>query len=225
MRLILVRHGDPNYEKDCLTELGHQQARAVAERLMEEGIEEIYVSPQGRAMQTAQAFADLSGLGPMHILDFMHEIRFGKEDALYQSGNPWLVSFDLVRQGKDLQSREWKKYSEFAGNTAAVDADKVMNGVDEWLKTLGYRREGLYYRCTSEKENERTLVLFSHAGSSTALLSRVFNISFPHMCVMLGYLAHTGITILQFDPTPGALTMPVMEVGADAGHLKALKQN
>ena len=45
MRLILVRHGDPDYDKDCLTELGHRQADIVAQRLLEEGIEEIYSSP------------------------------------------------------------------------------------------------------------------------------------------------------------------------------------
>ena len=53
MRLLLVRHGDPNYELDCLTELGHRQAKIVAKRLMEEGIQKIYCSPQGRAQQTA----------------------------------------------------------------------------------------------------------------------------------------------------------------------------
>ena len=42
MRLLLVRHGDPNYELDCLTELGHRQAKEVAKRLMEEGIQEIF---------------------------------------------------------------------------------------------------------------------------------------------------------------------------------------
>jgi len=33
MRIIFVRHGHPNYEKDCLTELGHRQAEAAAQRL------------------------------------------------------------------------------------------------------------------------------------------------------------------------------------------------
>ena len=76
MRLILVRHGDPNYELDCLTELGHKQARIVAERLLEENIEKIFSSPMGRAQQTAQPFAELSGLKTIHTLDFMHEIRY-----------------------------------------------------------------------------------------------------------------------------------------------------
>ena len=57
MRIILIRHGDPNYEKDCLTELGHKQAEAAANRLLSEGIDGIYSSPQGRAMQTAEYFS------------------------------------------------------------------------------------------------------------------------------------------------------------------------
>ena len=49
MRIVLIRHGDPNYEKDCLTELGHKQVKVAAQRLLKEGIEEIFCSPLGRA--------------------------------------------------------------------------------------------------------------------------------------------------------------------------------
>ncbi len=42
MRLFFVRHGHPDYEKDCLTELGHIQAERAAMRLKEEGIKKIY---------------------------------------------------------------------------------------------------------------------------------------------------------------------------------------
>ena len=56
MRLIFIRHGEPDYEKDCLTELGHKQAAAAAQRLLSEGIDEIYSSPQGRAFQTLNIF-------------------------------------------------------------------------------------------------------------------------------------------------------------------------
>ena len=34
MRILFVRHGHPNYEKDCLTELGHLHAEAAAKRLL-----------------------------------------------------------------------------------------------------------------------------------------------------------------------------------------------
>ena len=53
MRILFVRHGHPNYELDCLTELGKKQAEAAALRLKDEGIEEIYASTCGRAFETA----------------------------------------------------------------------------------------------------------------------------------------------------------------------------
>ena len=55
MRLIFIRHGDPNYALDQLTELGERQAQAAAIRLENEGIHKIYASTMGRAVQTAQA--------------------------------------------------------------------------------------------------------------------------------------------------------------------------
>ena len=100
MRIILIRHGDPNYEKDCLTELGHKQAAIVAQRLLKEGIEEIYSSPHGRAQQTAKPFSQLSGISKVQILDFIKEIRFGTEEALYNNDwNPWLGVDALVKEG------------------------------------------------------------------------------------------------------------------------------
>ncbi len=220
MRLLLVRHGDPDYEKDCLTELGIKQAEIVAKRLMEEGIEEIYSSPLGRARQTAEPFARLSGIKDVHILDFMREIRYGKEDALYESGNPWTVSTELMHKGVNLQNPNWREFPEFVDNTATVDIDNVRRGTDEWLASLGYMREGLYYRCKNEDNRKRTIVLFSHGGSSTAFLSRVLNITFPHLCTFLGYLQHTSITVLRFDRHPGSLSMPILEVAAEARHLR-----
>ncbi|MCR5502408.1 MAG: histidine phosphatase family protein [Lachnospiraceae bacterium] len=219
MRLILVRHGDPDYEKDCLTELGHRQAETVAKRLLSEGIAEIFASPLGRARETAQHFSETSGIEEIHILDFMREIRFGKEDALYQSGNPWLYVLDLVHEGADLQSPDWRNFPGFVDNTATVDVDRVQKETDKWLETLGYRREGLYYRCTNDHMKEKTIVLFSHGGSSTAFLSRVLNLPFPHLCVLLGRLNHTAITILRFGDTPGTLYLPIVEVASDSGHL------
>ena len=55
MKLLLIRHGDPNYEADCLTDKGKKQAEFLSQRLiLTEQIQEIYTSPMGRAIQTAQ---------------------------------------------------------------------------------------------------------------------------------------------------------------------------
>ena len=38
MRLLIIRHGDPDYEKDCLTEKGKKEAALLAEYLKDENI-------------------------------------------------------------------------------------------------------------------------------------------------------------------------------------------
>lgn len=74
MKLVLVRHGRPD-ESDALrphdpplTDLGHQQAVAVAGRLARRGITHIVSSPLLRARETAQPLADRLGL-PIQIID------------------------------------------------------------------------------------------------------------------------------------------------------------
>ena len=53
MKLLLIRHGDPDYEKDNLTEVGKREAALLAERIAPMDITEYYVSPLGRAQATA----------------------------------------------------------------------------------------------------------------------------------------------------------------------------
>ena len=54
MKILIIRHGDPDYEHDSLTETGWAEASLLAERLYKtEDIKEFYVSPMGRAQDTA----------------------------------------------------------------------------------------------------------------------------------------------------------------------------
>ena len=220
MRIVFIRHGDPNYDLDCLTELGHKQAKIVAQRLLKEDIEEIYSSPLGRARQTAQAFSEASGIGDIKILDFMQEIRFGREGVMYDDKwNPWLVIEDLVKNGKDIQTPDWREYPVFKENLATVDADKIAVEADKWLSSLGYEQEGNYYRCTRKEDKEKTIALFCHGGSSTAFFSRVLNQQFPYMCAVLLHYPHTTISVIKFNKTPGSLCQPIIELLNDARHL------
>ena len=34
MKILIIRHGDPDYENDTLTEKGHKEAEYLAERLI-----------------------------------------------------------------------------------------------------------------------------------------------------------------------------------------------
>ena len=96
MRIVFVRHGEPDYEHDCLTETGKAQAAEAAKRLRGLGITEIYASPMGRAQQTAASTAEMLGL-PIRTLDYMHEILWGGPD-IPDHGHPWGLSDRMVKR-------------------------------------------------------------------------------------------------------------------------------
>ncbi|HUQ58726.1 histidine phosphatase family protein [Lentzea sp.] len=86
MRLLLVRHGETasNIERRLdtampgppLTELGHKQARELADLLAGESVTAVYASIGLRAQQTAAPTAERFGL-PVQILEGIHEIQVG----------------------------------------------------------------------------------------------------------------------------------------------------
>ena len=54
MRLLIIRHGDPDYSIDSLTEKGWKEAELLKKRLLKLDISAFYVSPLGRAQATAK---------------------------------------------------------------------------------------------------------------------------------------------------------------------------
>jgi probable phosphoglycerate mutase len=53
MKILIIRHGDPNYEIDGLTEKGKIEAELLSKRITKERIDAFYCSPLGRARLTA----------------------------------------------------------------------------------------------------------------------------------------------------------------------------
>ena len=124
MRIIFVRHGEPDYEHDCLTETGKLQAVDAAERLRNEGIEEIYASPQGRAAQTAAATAEVLKR-PVKTLDYMRELHWGSIDGtpIPSNGHPWNLSDLLAEEGWDLMNPDWREHPYFSNNLVTANVD------------------------------------------------------------------------------------------------------
>ena len=147
MRLIFVRHGEPNYADDCLTETGKIQAEKVVERLHGEGIEEIWASSMGRARETAEPTAKALGLD-VKTIDFMREVSWGSIDQnpIFAGGHPWDNADEMARQGIDLTRTDWRESEYFRNNIVGESVDRVEKGLDEWLESFGYIRDGFYYR-------------------------------------------------------------------------------
>ncbi len=90
MRVIFVRHGETEYNVESryqghtdtnLSELGKQQAAAVAERLRYTDIAAIYASDLSRASETACAIASFHDL-PVQGDESLRECAFGEWEGL-----------------------------------------------------------------------------------------------------------------------------------------------
>lgn len=220
MRIIFVRHGHPDYEKDCLTDLGHLHAEAAAVRLSEDRIDEIYSSSCGRAYETALHTAAKFNLDVTQ-LDFMREIRWGGE-GIPMYGHPWGCAVAMMR-GELLNpfcEEDWQKSRFFKGNMLFESYEKISAAFDEWIAGFGYEREGALYRC--KRENGKQIALFSHAGASSAVLSHITNIPIVAFCG-LTEPNFTSITYIDFPVSPGELVVPHIATLNDEKHIRGLQ--
>ena len=176
MKLVIVRHGEPDYEKDSLTPKGWREAKLLADRLCREPADAYYCSPLGRARDTAR--------------DTLH--RLGREATAL----PWLREFSGTiinpRTGEesiiwDQMPQYWTRCPEFfdagrwlenpliqTGDSAAM-YQEVCDGLDALLMSYGYVRRGMLYEA---RENcRKTLVLFCHFGVTMMMLSHLLGLS------------------------------------------------
>lgn len=220
MRIIFVRHGHPDYKKDCLTELGHTHAEAAAERLAEEKPTAIYASTCGRAYETAEHIAAYHDDMPIVKCEFMREIKWGSttDEPIPRNGNPWFVADDKVAAGQSVRNSDWETEEPYSQSKVVSSNKTVSEGFDELLSTLGYRREGDYYRV--ERENPDTVFMVSHGGSSSAVLSHLLNLPFPQVCATVRP-DFTAIHILKLSGAVGSLITPQIELLNDARHIQA----
>lgn len=222
MRILFIRHGNPNYEKDCLTDLGHLQAAAVSKRLVGEGIEKIYTSTCGRAAETAEYTSKELGL-PVTPLEFMREIRGSSFDGteLYAKGNPWENARYMAANGESLTDREWQVHEPFCHSRLVETTNVVVEGFDRLMADLGYTREGEHYRVTGD-DTDHTIAIFSHGGSSTAVLCRLFNLPFIQGCAMFR-IDQTSVTEVVLSNEQGKLISPELWLLNDMAHAKNIE--
>lgn len=220
MLLYIVRHGEPIYGPDTLTELGREQARAVADRFAIHGLDRIYSSPKGRARETAQPTADRLGLD-VTILPWTREIW--PELALPQPDGS--LRFAMGLPGSCLRSEEnhdlGEKWHEMEV-LKPIEAKKayeeiVVENSDILLRSLGYEREreGVYKIL---HENNERIALFCHGGFTLTWLPHLLAIP-PHLFWASFAVTHTGVTLIEFKDDGTGHACPKCLFFGDMAHI------
>lgn len=228
MRLIFIRHGEPDYEKDCLTPNGIIQAQSTAQRLKSEPIKAVFSSPMGRAMETASYTAKIHGLD-ITPLDFMHEINWGDSEKapentekLKYDGHPWTLSCELLARNPEYAENDsWKSHHFFKDNICMDYYKKISLAFDKFLAELGLIRKGKSYFC--EKQNNDTVALFAHGGSGSIMFSHVLNLPFPFVLAAMPY-GVCSVSIIELYAEEGGISIPRLELFNDMNHIKSVKQ-
>ena len=181
MRILILRHGAPDYKRDCLTEDGIAQARQLAERLQTEPIRDFYVSPMGRARETcAETLQKFPGRTAtacdwLHEFDLMwHNPATGKQESV------WDIAPDDWTTYPALFERDgWYTHPAMQAAGMGERMQGVAAGVDALLERYGLEREGLHYRVVRPCSD--TIALFCHFGAMCAVAAHLLHLSPMHL--------------------------------------------
>ena len=220
MRLYIIRHADPDYEKNTITAEGHQEARALAGRLAADGLDRIYSSPMQRALDTAEYASARLGL-ICRIEPWTRELW----PELVLAGSPWgdIMSMDvpgeIIRGAKEMPTHQnWQKSPEFVRYHLDDVFRDVANHSDAFLARHGYTREGGRYRCVSA--NEEKIAVFCHGGLALTWLAHLLEIPVS-LCWSGFWLPPSSVTTILFEQRSSRWAVPRCIGLADVSHLFA----
>ena len=217
MRLLIIRHGDPDYSIDSLTEVGKIEAELLADRLCDMDISAIYVSPLGRARRTAEP--TLKRLGREAVeLDWLREFppRVKKPNTEKESiAWDWLPA-DWTAEPRFYGKDSWCEPEVFASADMRSAYGYVTESLDKLFSSHGYDREGNIYRAT--RPNTDTVALICHFGLECVLLSHLLGIS-PMPLWHGTCAAPTSVTTLYTEERREGIASFRMSEFGDVSHL------
>ncbi len=219
MRLILIRHAEPNYEIDSLTERGFIEAQALSKRISRLDVTAFYCSPLGRAQRTAEPLLKAMERSA-ETLDWLREFSPKvKKPWKEKEGCAWDWLPGVWCERDNFYERDgWYREQEFLDASVKEAYDEVTEGLDRLLARHGYERHGGYYRAV--KPNRDTIVLFCHFGVMAVMLSHLFGVS--PMTLWHGTCAlPSSVTILDTEERREGIAYFRMNAFGDTSHLYA----
>lgn len=219
MKLMIVRHADPDYSIDSLTPVGWEEARLLAERMAKLDITDFYVSPLGRARDTASLTLEKIDR-KAEVCPWLREF----EAPIYKPDSPkpgctwdWLPQ-DWTVEPRYYDPDRWTEPEVMQAGDVAGQADWVASHLDAVLAAHGYERDGNLYRAV--RPNTDTLAFFCHFGVECVMLGHLLHVSpmvlWHGMCA-----APSSVTILNTEERRKGIASFRMSTFGDTSHLYA----
>ncbi len=245
MKIIFVRHGEPDYAHDSLTEKGWREAGLLAERISKWRVTDFYCSPLGRAKDTASCTLQKMNRKAV-TLEWMREFSYVIDDPVTgKHGVPWdFVPSYWTNEPLMFDPLKWVEADVMKQNPQiAAKFSEVCQNFDRLLSSYGYIREKRYYKVMTgegaeeplraatphpdspeyfealkKDDKEPVIVIFCHLGITCIVLSHLLNIPFP-LLVHGFFLPTTSLTILSSEERWGAEAYFRVQTMGDVYHL------
>lgn len=188
MHLYFIRHAEPDYEHDTITQTGHKQAEKLAEYYADLKADELYHSSMGRAKITASYLAKKWNIEPKSI-DWARELKWGKSNGdAYDTMSPWSLKDKIIKTTHGYPNgNDWKALPELQNDQLVSDYEIHCKALDNFLAEQGYIRTGQGYKAVTP--NDKTIVIVCHGGVISALISYLTNVPF------FQYISHMGVDL------------------------------
>lgn len=220
MRLIFIRHGDPDYAHDDLTEKGKREVALLTERICKwQNITAFYSSPLGRAKATGAPALQKMGREAT-VCEWLQEFPTWHESKDGEKLRTWDVMPETLCSNPQFFSKDNWCNNDYMGPMIPERYKEVCNGIDGILSKYGYvRNEKGFYTVKNPKPNrnwenpveqyhlksvkddypeETTLVFFCHLGVIFTMISHLTGIS-PMQLWHGFYISPTSISIMNSE--------------------------
>ena len=217
MRIHILRHGDPDYEKDTLTGRGHMQARALGKLLAGYPIHKIYSSPAGRTKATAKYTADRLGLVPV-ILPWLREMNdIVVPGKMREDLAVWHIpARDLLAMAQGAGA--WMEH-ELIKNTGIKNRmAEICSGTGALLDGYGLSEACGGYTMERDLSEAGDIAVFCHQGIGLTWMAMLMGICPPDLWRTC-YIPPASIsTLLVEQSEPGFASFRLLRLG-DISHL------
>lgn len=219
MKILIIRHADPDYSIDSLTPKGWIEAECLSEKLVKMDIDAFYTSTLGRAKDTASCTLKKLNREPDGVFEWLKEFppTIMRPDAGKAIAWDWLPA-DWTKVDEFYHKDKWGSMPVMEDGRVRAEYDRVVKAFDKLIAKHGYVREGNYYK--AETPNMDTIAIFCHFGSGCVLLSHLLGVS--PMVLWHGLCAApSSVTTLTTEERREGVASFRMNSYGDVSHLYA----
>lgn len=219
VNLYFIRHGDPDYEHDSLTELGHRQAELTSLALKDIPFDLVFFSPIGRAQVTGRYLTDKIHKEPI-VLPFVSEAVAWHAIAMYSEElkrDSWIYQdTSYLQKLKELQNDDnW--YNQFPPKFKE-GIETINNQIDEWLLTINIKHDRKNKTYTAIGDVPKNIIIFAHEGAGTRFICSILDLNYAYF--ITNYPRLDCCSINQFEINCDGKTPIKIIKYNDSKHLK-----